>query len=281
VGRAQQSNWTNNNKSDIIATCIRRKMQTISDTISKVEEIKNFSTAISLAAAYFDYNLNPEHRTASWFSFIVTAIRFVMIVISTWTTIWVANKAWSAVKAITSVVAESFRTAPKNEKPKIAKIPNEFNRATDLTDWLNRMERYCNAMGITTPQDKTEVLLDNMDYTERRTLEYVEATDGMDRYTTIREIMSRAYGPATQNIIALKRQFFERQQQNDETATQYFLQLQEMAHRIYPGQTRNDFNNDLRQAFTHGLRNGIIRERLLVDHRNANLDTLVRVAAHN
>ena len=83
VGRAQQSNWTNNNKSDIIATCIRRKMQTISDTISKVEEIKNFSTAISLAAAYFDYNLNPEHRTASWFSFIVTAIRFVTIVIST------------------------------------------------------------------------------------------------------------------------------------------------------------------------------------------------------
>jgi hypothetical protein len=228
-------------------------METVLHAISKMEEIKNLGAAISLALAYFDYNANSEHRTASWFSFIITAIRFMTIVISTWTATWVASKAWLTAKAIASVAMRFFTTTPKNEKPKIAKIPNEFNRATDITDWLNRMERNCNAMGITTPQYKTEILLDNMDYTERRTLEHVEATDGMDRNATIRELMSRAYGPATQNIIALKRQFFERQQQNDETATQNFLQLQEMAHRMYPGRIRNDFNTDFRQAFTHGL----------------------------
>ena len=72
--------------------------------------------------------------------------------------------------------------------------------------------------------------------------------------------------------------FVERNQKPNESIQQYFVEVKDLAEKAFPGVPKNKIKEYTKTQFVQGLENKEVRNRLLLDHKEKNLDQVCVIA---
>ena len=169
-----------------------------------------------------------------------------------------------------------------NSENSILSTPTTFHEGMNVNKWLKEFEEYADRCRCSEPDKRARELLKFVDDNCRRILKKsLKCEDEAQKiyYPAFKQQMALLFVTTKIKQREAKLKLYNRDQAEDESITRYYYELMNLASEAFPGADQSVLDAYVHEQFLHGIRNPMVKRRLVNDYGKASeLQDVVRVA---
>jgi hypothetical protein len=147
----------------------------------------------------------------------------------------------------------------------VSTAPTIYNNTMNIHVWLNEFSDYLDTRKTTSDKDKQNAILERLDKTSRNVVRKLIEDNKIKNYNELEEYLRSFFGNNVFSSSDYIIQLTERKQKPDESLSQFYTAVSDLATRAYPDTPRQTVEQFTTKQFILGLNNRTIRDQLLLN----------------
>ena len=142
--------------------------------------------------------------------------------------------------------------------------PTTFNNTMNISVWLSEINEFLESNKIINDSAKQKTVIDKLDKTNKILVKEIIESKQIKTYKELEEWLRNyfnKYQTSKQDFIL---QFISRKQQRDESLSEYYNDLQQLAQLAYPNASKETMEAFVNEQFVKGLHNTTIQQQIVL-----------------